>query len=85
LAAAFGYLADDLPRRRGHDRTRSRRRDQWDERERQTMPSLLRLLAVIAIICAIIYGGLYALSHFVQPTPREISVSIPPNKFFKGH
>jgi hypothetical protein len=49
------------------------------------MPSLLRLLAVIAIICAIVYGGLYALSHFVQPTPREISVSIPPNKFFKAH
>jgi hypothetical protein len=49
-----------------------------------TMPSLLRLLAVIAILCGVVYGGLYALAHFVQPKPREISVSIPPNKFFKN-
>jgi hypothetical protein len=49
------------------------------------MPSLLRLLTVIAIIAATIYGGLYVLAHFVQPKPREISVSIPPDKFFKNH
>jgi hypothetical protein len=49
------------------------------------MPSLLRLLAVVAILCGIVYGGLYALSHFVQPRSREISVSIPPDKFFKNH
>jgi hypothetical protein len=48
------------------------------------MPSLLRLLTVIAIVAAAIYGGLYALAHFVQPRPREISVSIPPDKFFKN-
>ena len=47
------------------------------------MPSLLRLLAVIAILCAAVYGGLYALAHYVQPTAREISVTIPPDKFFK--
>ncbi len=60
------------------------RRHQWDERERLQMPSLIRLLAVIAILCAVVYGGLFALSHFVQPKPREISVSIPPDKFFKN-
>ncbi len=49
------------------------------------MPSLLRLLTVIAIVAAAVYGGLYALAHFVQPKPREISVSIPPDKFFKNH
>ena len=48
------------------------------------MPSLLRFLTVIAIICSVIYGGLYSLAHFVQPKPREISVSIPPDKFFKN-
>jgi len=47
------------------------------------MPSLVRLLTVIAILCAAAYGSLYALAHFVQPKPREISVSIPPDKFFK--
>lgn len=47
------------------------------------MPSLLRLLAVIGLICAAVYGGIYALAHFVQPKPREMSVSIPPDRFFK--
>jgi hypothetical protein len=47
------------------------------------MPSLLRLLAVIAILCAAVYGGLYALSH-VQPKSREIYVTIPPDRFFKN-
>lgn len=49
-----------------------------------SMPSLFRLLTVLAILCGLVYGGLYALAHFVQPQPREISVSIPPNKFFKN-
>ncbi|HXW42864.1 MAG TPA: histidine kinase [Xanthobacteraceae bacterium] len=48
------------------------------------MPSLLRLLAVIAVIGVAVYGGLYALAHLVQPKPREMSVSIPPDKFFKS-
>ncbi len=48
------------------------------------MPSLLRLLAVIAILAAVVYGGLYALANYVQPKSREISVSIPPDKFFKN-
>ena len=48
------------------------------------MPSLLRFLFVVAILVAAVYGGVYALAHFVQPTPREISVSIPPDKFFKN-
>jgi len=48
------------------------------------MPSLLRLLAVIAVLGALLYGGLYALAYFVQPKPREITVSVPPDKFFKN-
>ena len=47
------------------------------------MPSLVRFLSVIAIIAAVIYAGVFALAHFVQPTPREITVSLPPEKFFK--
>jgi hypothetical protein len=61
------------------------RRHQWDERERPTMPSLLRFLTIIAVLCAIVYGGLYSLAHFVHPKSREITVSIPPEKFFKEH
>jgi hypothetical protein len=55
-----------------------------DERERLTMPSLFRFLSVIAIIVAMVYAGIYALAHFVEPRPREITVSIPPEKFFKN-
>lgn len=53
--------------------------------EHLIMPSLLRFLTVIAIAAAAIYAGLYSLAHFVHPKPREISVSIPPDKFFKDH
>jgi hypothetical protein len=49
------------------------------------MPSLFRFLTVVAILCAAIYGGLYSLANFVQPKPREITVAIPPDKFFKNH
>ena len=48
------------------------------------MPSLLRILAIVAVLCGAVYGGLYALAHFVQPQPREITVSIPPDRFFKN-
>ena len=48
------------------------------------MPSLIRLLTVVAILCGLVYGGLYSLAHFVQPVPREMSVFISPNKFYKN-
>ena len=57
---------------------------QSDERQRRTMPSLFRLLTVIAVLAGLIYGTLYSLAHFVKPKPREITVSIPPDKFFKN-
>jgi xanthosine utilization system XapX-like protein len=47
------------------------------------MPSLFRFLSVIGIIAGIGYGVLYALANFVNPKPREISVTIPPDKFLK--
>jgi len=48
------------------------------------MPSLFRFLAIVTILGIVIYGGLYSLAHFVQPKPREITVSVPPDKFFKN-
>jgi hypothetical protein len=48
------------------------------------MPSLFRFLTIIAVLAALVYVGLYALAHFVQPKPREITVSVPPEKFFKN-
>jgi hypothetical protein len=47
------------------------------------MPSLFRFLTVVAIIGGLIYGGIFALANFVNPKPREITVSVPPDKFLK--
>ena len=48
------------------------------------MPSLLRFLTIVDTLGAVIFGGVYSLAHFVHPKPREISVTIPPDKFFKN-
>ncbi len=47
------------------------------------MPSLFRFLTVVAIIGGVIYGGMYALANFVNPKPREMTISVPPDKFLK--
>lgn len=47
------------------------------------MPTLFRFLAVVAVIGGLIYGGLFALANFVNPKPRDITVTIPPDKYRK--
>ena len=47
------------------------------------MPSLFRFLAIVGIIAAVIYGGIVALASLVEPQPREITVTIPQDRFFK--
>jgi len=48
-----------------------------------TMPSLFRFLTVVAVIAGIVYGVVFALANFVNPKPREMTVTIPPDKFLK--
>ena len=47
------------------------------------MPSLFRFLVVVGITGVLIYGGMLALAYWVDPKPREITVSVPPEKFSK--
>jgi hypothetical protein len=47
------------------------------------MPSLFRFLSVVAVIVGVVYGAIYALANFVKPSPREMTVTIPPDKFIK--
>ena len=47
------------------------------------MPSLFRFLTVVGIIGGLIYGGIFALANFVNPKPREMTISVPPDKFYK--
>jgi len=47
------------------------------------MPSLFRFLATVGIIIGVVYGGMVALAVLVQPETREITVTIPPDRFAK--
>jgi hypothetical protein len=47
------------------------------------MPSLFRFLTVVAVLGGIVYGVIFALANFVTPTPREMTVTIPADKFLK--
>ena len=47
------------------------------------MPSLFRLLMVTGLLGGLAYGAMFALANFVQPTPREMSITVPPNKLIK--
>lgn len=51
--------------------------------ETPPMPSLFRFLTVVAVIAGVAYGVLFALANFVNPKPREMTVTIPPDKFLK--
>lgn len=47
------------------------------------MPTLFRFLTVVAVIGGLTYGGIFALANFVNPKPREMTVSVPPDRFLK--
>lgn len=44
------------------------------------VPTLFRFLAFLAILAAIIFGGMLALVTFVEPQPREMTQTLPPTK-----
>ncbi|HVG51636.1 MAG TPA: histidine kinase [Xanthobacteraceae bacterium] len=47
------------------------------------MPSLLRFLAVIGVIAGIGFGIIFALAYMVDPPPRDITVTVPADRFYK--
>jgi hypothetical protein len=47
------------------------------------MPSLFRFLAVAGLLGGLVYAGIFALAHLVEPQPREIVVTIPQDKLSK--
>lgn len=44
------------------------------------MPTLFRFLFVVALLGGLAYAGMWALATFIEPQPREISVTIPASK-----
>ena len=47
------------------------------------MPSLLRFLTVIAVLGGVGYGAIWALANMVEPKPRDMTITIQPDKFLK--
>jgi hypothetical protein len=47
------------------------------------MPSLIRFFVVVAILAGLVYAGLWALAYLVEPTPREMTVTIPQDRIGK--
>jgi hypothetical protein len=47
---------------------------------RSTMPTLVKFLAVLAVLAALVGGGMAALVYLVEPTQREITVPVPPER-----
>ena len=40
------------------------------------MPTLFRLLVIVALLVAAVYGAMLAMVTFLQPQPREITQTI---------
>jgi hypothetical protein len=47
------------------------------------MPSLFRFLTVVGLVAGLAFGAMFALATWFDPKPREITISIPPDKFAK--
>jgi hypothetical protein len=47
------------------------------------MPSLIRLLLVLGLLGGLAYGAVVVLALFVDPKPREITVTVPADRLNK--
>ncbi len=47
------------------------------------MPSLFRFLVIVGILAGLGYLAVFSLATFVKYQPREIVVTVPPDKFVK--
>ena len=47
------------------------------------MPTLIKLLVVIAVLTAAVWAGMYWLATSVEPQPREMQIRIPAERFDK--
>ena len=45
------------------------------------MPSLFRFAIICACLAGLAYGALYALATQLEPTPREVIVTVPPARY----
>jgi hypothetical protein len=47
------------------------------------MPTLFRLLTVLAILGGIAYGVVWLLANYLEPAPRSITITVPQERIGK--
>jgi hypothetical protein len=47
------------------------------------MPSLFRFLTIVGILVGLVYAAIVAVATLGEPQPREITVTVPQDKFLK--
>jgi len=47
------------------------------------MPSLFRFLVFVGLLGGLAYAAIFSLATFTEPQPREITVTIPPDKLLR--
>ncbi len=45
-----------------------------------TLPTLFRMIIIVALLVGAVYAGMFALANFVQPTLRPMEQTIPAAK-----
>lgn len=48
------------------------------------MPSLFRFLIFLGMIGGLAYGAVYSLAKYTELQPREITITVAPDKFIKN-
>jgi hypothetical protein len=48
------------------------------------MPSLFRFLVFLGILSGLVYGAMFWLARFVEPKQRDITFTVPNDKFYKN-
>jgi hypothetical protein len=68
-------------RRAGAWKTRSARYGA----QKSAMPSLFRFLVIVGLLGGLAYAGIFSLAELVEPQPRQMTVTISPDKMLKNH
>ncbi len=52
--------------------------------EEVDVPTLFRFVLIVAALAGLTYAGIFALATFVEPAPRDMTVTVPANKLNPG-
>ena len=56
---------------------------QHDDSDSSGMPTLFRLITVVAVIGGLGFGMLWVLANFFEPEPRPMTITIPQDRIGK--